>query len=175
MTYKGKFRWLIIGSVLFLFIAYHLSIKKTLTLMHDNTVKSERLSIVNNAPQRIAKLKGTLNMLNKQIGTNINEDIDYQEMLLEYISNYCKEKNLVLSSMGETHSYQNGDYLVQTNVFTIEGQFVKLLKLIYFLEENNKSGKIIGLDFFSKEDFIQKKRRLFVTLYFQNIKQKQSL
>lgn len=124
------------------------------------------------APQRIVTLKTRLATLNKKIGNNIKSSIDYQEMLLEYVSNYCKENDLLLNKMEDTHSYINGDYVIQTNIFTVEGRFLKLLKLVYNLEQNNQSGKIISLDFYSKEDLIQKRKRLYVTVYFQNIKPK---
>jgi hypothetical protein len=171
LTYQRKLYLLLGGFVLFFLIAYRLSIKPTLDLKDNCQTAEEQLILAEGSSQKIQYLKKRLLELDQTIGTNISEGIDFQDLLLEEVSAYCKKHQLVFRDMQQTYKYQKGNYQIETNIFAVEGSFKPLLKLIYNLETNYNTGQIISIHFESKKDLKTKKRRLFVHVYYQNIKQ----
>lgn len=147
-----------------------MSIRKTFGLKSQCNDFEEQLISASDAPNKITQLENKLNSINKTIGTNITSDLDFQELLLEKVSNYCNDNKLILKELPQTHIYKNRDYNIETNMVVVEGSFIKLLKLVYMLEQEFKLGKVISVKFESEKDLITKKIRLSASIYFQNIK-----
>lgn len=157
------------GAVLFVLIAYNLSIKQTFSLKDDCELAEQKIALAQNASEKIQVYQTKLQILDQRIGTNISTGIDFQDLLLEEVSAYCKENKLVFRDMQLTHQFEKGKYQIETNFFSVEGGFIALLKLVYNLETNYNTGQIASVHFESKKDFKTKRRRLFVHVYYQNI------
>lgn len=171
LTYKKKLYLLLGGFTLFLLIAYRLSIAPTFELKNECEIAEEKLNVANGATEKIEQLQKRLVALDQKIGTNISTGVDFQDLLLEEVSAYCKQNRLVFRDMQQTYKYQKGNYQIETNIFAVEGSFKPLLKLVYNLETNYNTGQIISVHFESKKDLRTKRRRLFLHVYYQNIKQ----
>lgn len=171
-TYKKKVILLLVGSFLFVLIAYRLSIEQTFELKGECKLAEQKIALAQNASEKIQVYQKKLRILDQKIGTNISSGIDFQDLLLEEVSAYCKENKLVFRDMQLTHQFEKGNYQIETNFFSVEGTFVPLLKLVYNLETNYNTGQIASVRFESKKDLKTKRRRLFVHVYYQNIKQR---
>lgn len=171
LTYKKKVRLLVAGFFIFLFISYFLSIKKTFRLKSRCSDFKEKLTYAEHAPAQILQFEKKLKEIENIIGINIKE-FDFQELLYEKVSNYCQENGLILVEFPGTHSYEEQEYEVETNIVVVEGVFLKLLKLVYILEQKDNPGKVVSVKFATKMDYKTRKTRLNTSMYFQNIKSK---
>lgn len=169
-TYKQKFRFLIVGFLLMALLSYIVSIRRTLDLRSECNALENQLVQLDDAPQRIAFLQKRLKKIEEVIGSNHVNSLDFQEALLERASTYCQSSGLILREFPETHRYSDQNFEVETNRIVAEGTFVKLLLLVYNLEQTFPLGRIVSVKFSSKEDFRSHKIRLSAIIYFQNVK-----
>lgn len=158
-----------VGFFIFLLICYFLSIKKTVRLKSQCSDFREKLTFAEDAPVQILALEKRLAEIENLIGTNIRE-FDFQELLYEKVSNYCQEDGLILAGFPRTHSYREQEYEVETNIVIVEGMYLKLLKLLYTLEQKDRLGKVVSVKFATETDYRTRKTRLNTSIYFQNIK-----
>jgi len=170
-SYQKKTKGIVIASVLFILVAYRISISSTLDEIEKHSELSAQLDKAENASQRIDLAKQKLASLDQLIGIGIAENIDFQDLLLDVVSDYCSLNGIILSDMQFTYAYKKGNYNIETNVFAVEGKFRELLLLMYQLETKYKTGQIVSAHYEVKQDYVSKKKRLFLQLYFQNINQ----
>jgi len=134
----------------------------------------QQLTLAENAPQKIAEIKNRISEIETRIGSNQSKEVDFQDMLLEKVSSYCKTNGLVLKEFPQTHCFSQQDYLIETNTIIVEGDFIKLLKLVYGLENDFEIGKVVSVKFLTNEDFRSKRLYLSAVIYYQNIKMNRS-
>lgn len=170
LSYKRKNILLLAGSVMFGLIVYFYAFERTIGLIKECTQLEEQLRQAENAPQKLAELKRKLNSIESDLGGNGNFGGDIQQALLEKISRYCNENNIALREFPQPVVSQEQDYIIETNIVVIEGSFLKLLKLVYQLEQVQRTGKVAAVHFLAKEDLRTKRQMLTASLYLQNIK-----
>ncbi len=96
--------------------------------------------------------------------------MDVQSAILEKTGHFCQQHQLTLKSFPKTHYYKDKDYLVMTNKLVVEGEFIKILKLIYLFEQKFQLGKIISVQFDKERDRKTKRMKLYGSLFIQNVK-----
>ena len=170
LTYKKKNQFLLIGSVLFFFIAYYLALGKTVSLYRDCSSMKEQLTSLADAPGRSAALRKELADMDQKLGGRQLSDTNTQQVLLNVITNYCQSNKTILREFPKAISKRENDYMVETNFFTVEGNFVKLLNLVYLLEQKERIGRLASVLFQAKEDVRTKILSLTATIYVQNVK-----
>lgn len=170
LTYKKKNQLLLIGTVLFLLIAYYLAFGKTISLYRDCSSMKEQLAAVADEPNRAVSLQKKLSELDLKLGGRQLSDTNTQQVLLNVITNYCRDNKTVLREFPRATSKPESDYLVETNFFTVEGSFVKLLELVYLLEQKERIGRLASVLFMAKQDVRTKVLSLTATIYVQNVK-----
>ncbi len=170
ISYKKKNILLLAGTFLFSVLIYYFSIERTIELVKLCSNLEQQLLVAENAPKRLAELKMQLGQITVRLGNEGKFGGDVQQALLEQITHYCNENNLVLKEFPQPLVSREQDYIVETNIIVVEGGFSKLLKLIYQLEQVKKTGKVAAVYFKSKEDLKSKKLILTASLYLQNIK-----
>ena len=167
---KNKNTILLLGALIFAIVVYFLAIKKTIVLYSQCNWHTKQLLQASNAPEKIAMLEEKLLSLDNAIGTsNLSED-SKEHSLLGIVSSYCQENGTVLKEFPKAISTQEKNILVETHVFMIQGGFIKLLKLVYCLEEKYKFGKLASLKFEKKKDHESQNTLLTATLYLRNVK-----
>lgn len=170
LSYEKKNRMLIIAALLFGFVVYSGFVKKTIETYGDCKELHEKMEIASNAPIEKARIQKELVRLNSIIGSEKGSDTPVREALLSMLTGYCQDTNILLREFPSTLTKQETNLMVETNIFTIEGSFAKLLRLIYELEQKQKLGKISSVTYQSKKDITTKKLILTATVYLQNIK-----
>lgn len=158
------------GSVLFALIIYFTTIKKTFDLYMQCNELEELLGQADNASQQMLQLEKQLQEIESVFGEKEERSNNYQQVLLEAISNYCSRNNVVLREFPTPAVFNEQDFSVETNLVVVEGSFNNLLNLVYLLEQKNKSGKIASIQFQTKKDFKTKQQALTASIYIQNIK-----
>ena len=106
------------------------------------------------------------NVILKQQGSGM----DNQQLLLGIISDYCNENDLVLKDFPLPIIFNDKDYIIETNIFEIQGGFIKLLKLVYELEQKTIVGKVMSVNYEIKKNYKTKSYALTATIYLQNLK-----
>lgn len=170
LTYKKKNQLLLIISAVFLLISYWLAFKDTFALYSEAVDFESQVKSVNDVPQKLAAMQGKLAELDILSGLKQNADTGIQQELLGIVTGYCQKSGILLREFPKTNFYDEGDYRVETNIFVVEGGFVKLLELVYLLEQKNRVGKIASVSYNSKKDIRIKMFSLTATIYLQNIK-----
>lgn len=172
LTYKQKNIGLLVIAFVFAFIAYFGAVKHTFALYSSCTDFESKLSEINDAPKQIAYIEKQLKDFDNIFGKNDNYNEQYQQYIMETVSNYCNVNNVVLKEFPKPFVFTEQDFIVETNKITVEGSFGKLLNLAYLIEQKKKLGKISSLLFqtFTRNIENQKYTYLSLTIYLQHIK-----
>jgi hypothetical protein len=170
ISYKNKFYFLCGGFVIALFLVYHIALKSTFELKKQCSELTTRLSLVDNAPERIAGLENQISHLNTFLASGQQSVQSGKDLLLDAISRFCQKNMLVLREFPDEHVFVRNKFEISTSIVTVEGGFIKLLRLLYLLETNKSYGKISSADFYSYTDKKTKKNKLNLTIYVQTIR-----
>jgi len=168
-TYKKKNKALLIAAIVALLLAYLLSIKKTIAVYGEAGRLEAQSELAANAPVKAAALQKQLMEIDNLLGVQ-EQPGNVQQALLGVITGYCQENSTVLREFPRTVYNEEKDLIVETNVFTVEGSFAQLLKLVYLLEQESRIGKVSSARFFMKKDPVTHTTALNATIYLQNIK-----
>lgn len=169
-TYNKKVKLLAIGVVVMLFLSYYFSFRKSINSYSEYRDYKNQLENIQTAPAEISDVEQQLATIERSVGMNPDTSTDFQKILLEKVSGYCQQNNVVLREFPQTIYFNNQDFEVETNQVVVEGSFVKIITLVYNLEQKFRLGKIVSLRFASQKDYKTGSIKLFATLYFQNFK-----
>ena len=170
ITYRQKNKFLLGGAVLLLLICYLFAFRNTIDLYQSNNAAEEKLEALKTAPQQIAALNKKLGFLNSRVKQYVRDDNFDQEDILVSISDFCKQNRLKIVEFPKSERKQKEDIVIETFHFTVEGNYVNLVKLIYDIEVVNKIGRIASLNFETQVDRRSKVKRLLVSVYLQNLR-----
>lgn len=177
LTYKKKNKYLAVGVILFAIFSYKMAFQNTIAVYQNVQSLEEQLRQAEDAPQKVNALRQQMMSIDQVLGKggaettlSAKSDTNVQQKLLGIVTDYCSKGDVVLREFPKTMQKTQDDYLVETNVFTVEGGFTKLLGLIYSLEQKSRIGKIASVNFLSKKDFKTKSLTLTSTIYLQNVK-----
>lgn len=155
MTNKKKNLYLLVGTVLILLVAYQFSIKKTLNLRQANQQHQQAIVRAMNIDTDIEKYQAQLANFNTNAVTSYS-----QENLLELLSTFCLEHDLLIKDFPEPNQYEESTYDIIANQIEVEGRFTDIVELIYDLEYIHKIGSIVSLKYQSAYNRQEKKQYL---------------
>jgi hypothetical protein len=170
ISYKKRNQVFLWGGVALFLLIYKLTFSKTIALYSECIEMEQRIERASDAPIKIAELKKQSVRLESLAGSERPDEKNLQQLILGQVTSYCQENNVLLKEFPETIIQTEKDYEVETNCFTAEGSFDKLLRLVYVLEQKSKTGKISSVDFKTKLESRTNKLKLTATVYIQNIK-----
>ena len=170
LTYKKKNLVLLGGAVLFALVIYFSAINKTIDLYSQCDQLEEQLLLAENASGQLAQLQNELQEIESIFSDGEEANNNYQQLLMETVSNYCFKNKVVLREFPTPTVLNEQDFSVETNMVVVAGNFTDLLKLAYLLEQKNKTGKIASLQFQTKRDYKTKQIALTANIYLQNVK-----
>lgn len=159
-----------IAGFVFMIVLYNMAISDTINLVVENSRLSQEVSDNADIPKQIQQLKQRLNKLEKLVGNKKYEDRDIHQVLLESVTGYVQKNRLVLKDFPQPYVIADKGYITKTAKVTVEGDFIHLLRLTYFLENNYKVGKVIAVDFSTTKELRTRKRKLNSIIYLQNVK-----
>lgn len=173
INYKTRNKALLIAFPLFAWVIYSMGINNTLELRSQYKMLEEKAMLAQDAPLKVQKLESRLAGLNRISTTPEDHSANFQQKLLGTITGFCLKNNLVIRSIPTIVKTSESDLEIETNVFVVEGSFVRLLNLVYLLEKAMPGGKIKSVHYQAKKDYKTKTTSLTATIYLQNIKQKE--
>ena len=164
VDFKKRYRLLIAFVLFIILLIYIVSIKPTLVLWQKSNEIEKQYTQLQNNPNELATLKSKL----QSYGSNNTVTFTSQNISDE-ISKYCVANGLK-ESYPTPIKTQNGDLIVETDIFVITGGFHKITQLAYFMEQEKKIGKLISLQYEMKKNFETRSNYLEATFYLQTIK-----
>lgn len=171
LTYKQQLLYALIGGFIFSIVIYNVAISNTIGLAVKNSDYREQISQSQDAPEQIEFAKQKIKKIEQLVGTdNDYSEIDIHQVLLESVTNYVQRKGLILKDFPQPFVGVENGYITKTAQLTVEGDFIPLLKLIYFLENDYNVGKVVAVDFKTIKERRTRKRKLNTTIYLQNVK-----
>ncbi|MBL7884741.1 MAG: hypothetical protein JNL69_11775 [Bacteroidia bacterium] len=172
LSYKKKNQLLLLIAVSMMLIIYNFAIKRTIEVIKSVNAGSEQLEIASNAPQAAEQLKKELKLIDSKIGTLNPKELNNEQALLELVTEYCQSQKAILREFPKTTIHEQGELIIETNNFLVQGNFNTLLNLVYILEQKSKLGKISSVKYQLKKDFKSKEMILTASIYIQKIKKK---
>jgi hypothetical protein len=153
MNIKLKNRILVIGFLLSLLIAYNFAISKTIEVQRVVRELSKEKLLLNNVSNRISSLnlkEQQLNSILKSYNVSINNS--FQQTLLQNITSFSKNNNLQIIAFNEPHLFNSNITKLSTYSFEIKGNFISLLKMINYLEQQ-QFGELISIQLEKKKNY----------------------
>lgn len=172
LSYYKKNRGLLIMLLLMLLIAYFAAIRNTVNSYQRNQELRANFEKGKNAPPKINRLEKKLNKINSMLDKYLLDSLNNQEYVMGIISDFCKDHHLTLQKFEDARVHEQEDMLVYTNKLIAEGNFINLVKLVYFLEMENRAGRVTSVNFHISEDMRTRKELLYCNIYLQSLKMK---
>ncbi len=166
---KQKLILIISGGIIMCFMVYFVAIKKTVDLAKKCMWIEAQLEKTNGARKRIEGIDNNLNETD-HFFIHPDQSTNSVEYLLNIMSNYCHDKNIAINEFSQTFTFQADNYIVETNYVELNGVFVDLIKLLFYIEKKKKVGKITSVKFFTEKDYKNKQVHLYMLIYIQRLK-----
>lgn len=171
LSYKQKGYALIGGLLLFLAAGYQFSFSDTFELLGDISAKEQKLQWLKEKEKELPALQAKMTEFEQAYSKS--DSMAVRDKLTAYISDFAEKNNCLVTEIPVNSSFQNDNLDVQTNTFTVKGNFNTLLSLLYRLENDYKYvSKIMSARFFSVRDLQTKKKNLYLTMVTQSFEQK---
>ncbi len=171
LNYKQKCYLLLAGLVLFFIIGYQFSFSDTFTMMDEIVEKQEKLNWLKEKEKELPALKMKMAEFEKAYSKNDSSAV--RDKLTAYISDFAENNECLVTEIPLNSSFKNDNLNVQTNTFTVKGNFHSLLSLLYKLEGEYKYvAKIMSAKFYTLKDLQTKKKNLYLTMVTQSFEQK---
>ena len=170
LTYKKKNQFLAAASLVVLVCFYRFDVNTTVALHRQVNELAGQIEIAKDAPQKVGLMEVKLGQMDLLSGLKHNSDTSIQQELLGVVTGYCQQNAVVLRGFPKTMVSEAEGFRVETNVFTAEGGFTKLLELVYLLEQKNRVGKVASVLYNTKKEVTTRSLSLTAAVYLQNIK-----
>jgi hypothetical protein len=173
LNYKKKCYLLFGGLFLFFYMGYQFSFSDTFILRSEITEKKEKLRWLKEKEKELPALKAKMKEFEKAYSKN--DSLAVRDKLTAYISEFAEQNSCLVTEIPSNSSFKNDNLKVQTNTFTVKGDFKKLLILLHTLETEHKYlARIMSAQFYAIKDLQAKKKNLYLTIITQSFEQKTS-
>jgi hypothetical protein len=168
-TYQKKCLTIGIGFILCLVIIYKLSISKTIETEGNINEKEEKLAWLKAKEKEIPLLKKNISLINKICR---EDSVSIRDRLTSFISDYAESNNCTVTEIPHAIKYKSNNIAVETNLFTIKGNFKDLIQLENLLEkEFNVIAKVLSARLFCIQETQSKKKNLYLSVITQSFNQ----
>jgi hypothetical protein len=152
---------------LFLIIAYQLSFNETIRNRNEIKQKEAKIMWLKEKEKEIPFLKSKIELVEKAYKEGDSASV--RDKLTAFISDFSEYNYCTVTEIPTSSTYSNGTLIVETNSFTIKGQFSSLLKLEAEIEKEFKlTAKIMSAHFFSIKENQTKRKNLYLTIITQS-------
>jgi hypothetical protein len=173
MTYQRKLRLLLPAAGLALLFVYLFGLRKTIAARSDVQEKKAKLALSKDINNKMGLVKAKLNSIDNMIGQKPDSSKKVIDIILEDVTTYCNNEGCTLKEIPETHHAEDKNFSIETYFITVEGNYKKLLNLVYLLEQKKKSGgRLSSCTLYTRKNNQTKKLSLESTLFIQQYDKK---
>lgn len=166
MKYQTKNLVLISGFLVILGLTYFFIIKRTINLQATNRELDE---VIGASEDNLEKIEEYTNGLRKLDFKSLDGSDSTALDLMGYIGVLAKKEKVMVSSLEGPNSQIKKSFVIETTHLVLEGEFMPIVKMIKKLEEYPRIGKISSAGFYIKEKSLKNERKLYCSIYVQNI------
>lgn len=166
LSYKHKFFAVLIGFLILFLASYKKTFKHTIAAKKELSLTEEKLLNTDNLYNDLYKVKNEITALDNLIGGHSLKPEYVQQQILDFVSNTEIDINIV--TIDDVHLYTDYEFLVYTNQIEFQGTYENLIHLLYDIEKNFKNSSVVSAKFHSKQNYVTKKRNLFLKIILQN-------
>lgn len=165
--YQNRLLLVVLGSIIILLLAWNGAFKKTIVAYSNVRELKNNLNSMEQNSQKKQQLQIEISQLNSVLG--IGEDKMKTEAVFEELVKLCKAiENIRIINFPDIHQMEINGYRVTTIFAVFEGSYADLLMLVYQLERNKKTGRLVSIDFKKNKDIKKAKEFLGLTILLQN-------
>lgn len=170
-TYKQRFYVFIVFAAFIVMAIYQFSFKKTLNLSNSCALLEQKLDSLQYVPGLIQNIEAELDFLENSMSFIGDRSESFPDYVLRVVALYCSKNSILLAEFPQTHIFTENNIEVVTVQFTVQGNYIKTLQLLYTLESEKSSGRISNVLFFLKKNATTKQPELCMRVMIQNITQ----
>jgi hypothetical protein len=171
LTYPKKCSLLIVCFILFLVLAYKLSFSETIRNRNEIKQKETKILWLKEKEKEIPFLKAKMELIKKTYKEGDSTSV--RDKLTAFISDFAENNGCVVTEIPIGSFYSNGAIVIETNSFTVKGEFKYLLKLQSEIEKEFKLfAKIMSVHFFSIKENQTKRKNLYLNIITQSFHEK---
>lgn len=166
LSYKQKF-YAVIGCFIILLLAgYKKTYKQVFLVKSELNEVENKLKSASGAFGTIYGLKNDVAILDNVIGGHTSNPTQVQQMFFDFVTDSKSKVNLI--SLEDPHVFRNGEFIVYTNQAELEGNYTDLMQLLYEIEKNFKSSRVVSNSLYTKKNYTNNKTKLYLKIILQN-------
>lgn len=169
INYKQLNRYILWGLIPLCFIVYKLSVSNSISLADENTQLQIALNTSSQSPAQMLEIKNKARQIDELFSNYVANEGSDREHILALIGEFCHLHHLLVYKVPETSLYEANSHQVETFEFAVQGGYLNMVRLVSFLEKQEKIGKIVSVKFESIKDLNTKKNLLIGHIYLQRI------
>jgi len=166
LTYKKKFYAVIGGFILLSLASYKKTYKQVFSAKSELQNVEKKLASNNTSQSEIYNLENDIAKLDNIIGGHTSNPTHVQQLIFDFVSNSMPSVNLI--SMDDVHMYSNDEFLIYTNQLELEGSYKDLMQLLYDVERNFTSSRVVSNVIYSKKNYRTNATKLYLKIILQN-------
>jgi hypothetical protein len=164
LTYKKKFYFLLLFTVILAMTAYKRSFSLTLRSHKDLINLESNYTFYKDNYKDINYLKQKSDYLNLILGQEKIEPELIQQKIFEFVSAYNSTKVI---SLKDIHIYKENNYIISTFELVVKSDYNNLSTLLYDYEKKFGYAKVVSYEYFVEENHKLNKNELYLKIYFQ--------
>lgn len=165
--YQNKLLLVVLGSIIVLLLAWNGAFKKTIVTYSNFRELTNSINSMEQNSQKKQLLLNEINQLNSVLG--IGKEKMKTEAVFEELVNLCKSiENIRIINYPGIHQIEVNGYKVTTIFAVFEGNYSDLLTLVYQLERNKKTGRLVSIDLKKNKEIKRGIEFLSLTILLQN-------
>ncbi len=167
MSNRKKAYLLFLGLFILIWMSWRFGISKTLDVYKRYAKLKAKTEEINSRPVSIGQMKKQIFVLDSLIKVQNLKEGSFHQRLLQSIEDVNSKEKINILHYNRPHVFKKGNYTIQTAMITVEGNFISLLKYIYYLEQKARLGSIYSVTFKKSENRKTRKKYLQATIYIQ--------
>nr|WP_299381197.1 hypothetical protein [Allomuricauda sp.] len=160
----------LIGGILAMFlVCYFLAVKNTLALKSQLLASQKQHGVHMNINQQVSQLAIKEQRLDLELSSLHLDDTSMQNNLLRVLNKKSEDNGLKIIVFNAPHIVQDNNTELKTQIFTLEGSYSSILKVLYELESKGSFGRITHVNFEKQRDLRSRVSSLQATVYLEVI------
>ncbi len=168
-NFKNKNILLLLLFLLALLLCYKLAISNTLTLRKEYLSLKKEEQLFNNIPQQLTLLSKKEMYLDSVLQKWDLNNSAMENNLLRVVNKEAAKNDIKVIDFNAPHTNIEGSNNVMTYIFTLEGSYASIIKVIHDLETKRNFGSVTHLGLEKKKDYRNRRTYLEAVVYIQNL------